>query len=101
MAITGWREFPAFVGLAALSVDAAIRRYAAGMVLRRRASREGHRSPNQAGQASTGDGTGDRLNSISAPVTWATVRGECARQHPRKREVMRSLVPPTRAVGRC
>ena len=54
-----WREFPAFAGLAALSVDAAIRRYAAGMVLRRRASREGHRSPNQAGQASTGDGTGD------------------------------------------
>ena len=67
MAITRWREFPAFVGLAALSVDAAIRRYAAGMVLRRRASREGHRSPNQAGQASTGDGTGDRAEFYIRP----------------------------------
>jgi hypothetical protein len=49
-----------------------------GMVLRRRASREGHRSPNQVSRPAPAMGPGTGLNSISAPVTWATVRGECA-----------------------
>ena len=101
MAITGWGNFRPLPALRPCRLTprsgATLRGWSYGVAPAEKATarqiRPGRPAP------AMGPGTG--LNSISAPVTWATVRGECARQHPRKREVMRSLVPPTRAVGRC